>query len=288
MSVPVLTLHQALPKLRKAYREHRLIPFLGAGFSQPLKLPLWSGLMTWMGKSLEFDPPELFEVHGNPQQLAGYFDLEHPERLPGFIREMRRRFHAPAVEKRRKSSRQHQALAACNFRTIYTTNFEHHIEEALRDKDRRRKVSVLTRLEDFARPVEPDTCSVVKFHGDLAFPETIVLTESQYFDRHRLEAAPDQRLRHDLLGNVFLFLGYSFSDPNIRYIWHRMDRLRKESRQSTGPIRSDPPQLRSYWVTFGAGVVHPRLLVEWNIDVIELDATNKSQSVIELLEALSA
>jgi hypothetical protein len=282
----ILTLKQALPRLRKAYKEHRLIPFLGAGFSQPLQLPSWSGLMKWMGKSLKFEPPELFEIHGNPQQLAGYFDLEHRDRLPGFIREMRRRFHAPSVEKRRKSSKQHQALAACDFRTIYTTNFEHHIEEALRD--RKRKVSVLTRLEDFARPVGSSTCSVVKFHGDLAHPETIVLTESQFFDRHRLEAAPDQRLRHDLLGNVFLFLGYSFSDPNIRYIWHRMDRLRKESRKSTGPSPSDPPQLRSYWVTFGAGVVHPRLLEEWHIDVIELDASNKSQSVIELLEGLNA
>ncbi|HEX8702092.1 MAG TPA: SIR2 family protein [Myxococcaceae bacterium] len=284
----VLTLQKALPKLRKAYKEHRLIPFLGAGFSLPLRLPSWSGLMKWMGESLQFDPPELFEVHGNAQQLAGYFDLKHPERLPGFIREMERRFHAPDVEKRRKSSPQHQALAACDFRTIYTTNFEHHIEEALRDHNRKRKVSVLTRLEDFARPVNADTCSVVKFHGDLAHPETIVLTESQFFDRHSLEAAPDQRLRYDLLGNVFLFLGYSFSDPNIRYIWHRMDRLRKQSRERTGSRPADPPHLRSYWVTFGAGVVHPRLLEEWNIDVIELDASNKSQSVIELLNALRA
>jgi hypothetical protein len=282
----LLPLQKAIPQLRKAHREHRLIPFIGAGFSAPLQLPSWSQLMQWMGAGLQFDPPELFEIHGNALQLAGYFDLEHPDRLPGFISEMRRRFHDPAVDKRRRSSIQHQALAACDFRAIYTTNFEHHIEKALRDWDKKKKVSVLTRLEDFMRPVDPSACSVIKFHGDLAYPETIVLTESQFFDRHRLEAAPDQRLRSDLLGNVFLFLGYSFSDPNIRYIWHRMDRLRKESRESTGTSASTPPQLRSYWVTFGAGLVQPRLLEEWHIDVIELDASNKSKSVAELLTAL--
>lgn len=284
--MPVLTLKKALPKLRKAYREHRLIPFLGAGFSAPLRLPSWSELILWMGKNLQFDPPELFEVHGNAQQLAGYFHLQHPKQLPGFIREMRRRFHAPVVDERRRNSIQHQALAACDFRSIYTTNFEHHIEEALRDRNKKRKVLVLTRLEDFSHPVDPGACSVIKFHGDLAHPETIVLTEGQFFDRHRLEAAPDQRLRNDLLGNVFLFLGYSFSDPNIRYIWHRMDRLRKESK--VGKRQASPAQLRSYWVTFGAGLVQPRLLDEWNIDVIELDASNKSESVSDLLHQMRA
>lgn len=285
-TMSVLTLDDALPGLRKAYRERRLIPFLGAGFSAPLRLPNWSGLMKWMGEGLGFNPSELFEVHGNAQQLAGYFALEHPRGLSDFIRKMRRSFHAPAVERRRRDSIQHKALAACRFRTLYTTNFEHHIEQALRDRNPKRKVSVLTRLEDFMRPVDPDACSVIKFHGDLAWPETIVLTESQFFDRHRLEAAPDQRLRNDLLGNVFLFLGYSFSDPNIRYIWHRMDRLRKESRKGTGASPSTPPELRSYWVTFGAGLVQPRLLEEWHIDVIELDASNKSRSVARLLNQL--
>jgi hypothetical protein len=52
-------------------------------------------LMGWMGEDLGF-APELFEVHGHPPHLAGYFDLEHPERLEGFIRKkMEPKFHAP-------------------------------------------------------------------------------------------------------------------------------------------------------------------------------------------------
>ncbi len=88
------------------------------------------------------------------------------------------------------------------------------------------------RVEDFMRPTEESVCQVVKFHGDLEVgnEDTVVLTERQYFDRMRLEAAPDQCLRADLLGNVFLFIGYSFSDANIRDIWHRMERLRRDVR----------------------------------------------------------
>jgi hypothetical protein len=222
----VLTLEKARPLLREAYQERRLVPFLGAGFSRPLDLPSWNELMTWMARPLGFDP-RLFALHGSPIQLAGYYDLEKVG-LGRFIKQMRRGFHSPAVVKRRRASPQHRALAALNkVGRIYTTNFEHHVEGALRDAGR--KVETLARLEDFARPVRQGACQVVKFHGDLDYPETVVLTEAQVFDRFRLEDAPDQCLRADLLGNVFLFVGYSFSDPNIRYIWHRMDRLRKQA-----------------------------------------------------------
>ncbi|MHA7629370.1 SIR2 family NAD-dependent protein deacylase [Corallococcus sp. M7] len=260
-----------------------MIPFLGAGFSAPLRLPLWKQLMGWMGADLGF-APELFEVHGHAPHLAGYFDLESPKRLEGFIREkMAPEFHAPAVEDRRKKSLQHQALARCRFRTIYTTNFEHHIEEALRDGGQ--KVQVLTRLEDFRRPAEPDTCQVIKFHGDLSHPDSIVLTERQFFDRFRLEAAPDQRLRSDLLGNVFLFLGYGFGDVNLRYIWYRMDLMLRESLPPGAVL---PAEHHSYWAAFETGLVQPRLLQQWHIDVIQLDSGDKSGSVVALLDALQA
>jgi hypothetical protein len=273
----VLTLAKARPLLRRAYREGRLIPFLGAGFSRPLKLPSWSKLMTWMAEPLGFDP-RLFALHGTSTQLAGYYDLEK-DGLGEFIQQMRTRFHAPAVVKRRRASGQHQALAALDeVRRIYTTNFEHHIEGALRDAGRR--VDVLARLQDFSRPVPAGTCQVVKFHGDVAYPETVVLTEAQVFDRFRLEDAPDQFLRADLLGNVFLFIGYSFSDINIRYIWYRMNRLREQAQHGKGPVEAAP---RSYWVTVGAGEVQARLLEAWGVDCIALDPHDPARSVAELL-----
>ncbi len=194
---------------------------------------------------------------------------------------MRGGSHAPDVDERRRKSEQHKALARLDVHRIYTTNFEHHVEQALCDAGR--EVQVLSSLEDFMRPPRPGACQVVKFHGDLDHPDTVVLTESQFFDRFRLEAAPDQRLRADLLGNVFLFLGYSFSDTNIRYIWYRMDRLRREG--GTARAKGAPEQ-RSYWATFGTGLVQPRLLDAWHIDVIALDPRDKSRSVAELLNAL--
>jgi len=62
-------------------------------------------------------------------------------------------------------------------------------------------------------------CEIIKFHGDLNHPDQIVLTESDYENRLRLLTAMDHRLRADLLGRVVLFIGYSFRDPNVSYLF---------------------------------------------------------------------
>ncbi|MDC0674760.1 SIR2 family protein [Nannocystis radixulma] len=282
----VLSLTDAIPLLREAHREQRLIPFLGAGFSQPLGLPQWDALMGWMAEDLGFDPA-LFKLHGTALQLAEYLKLVHPNRLPRFIARIEERFHSDEAQARRKKSEQHKALARCGFRSIYTTNFERHIEGAF--SDARKRVMTVARDLDFARPVPPGTCAVYKFHGDFADPDTIVLTESQFFNRFSLDAAPDLRLRTDLLTNVFLFIGYSFNDPNIRYIWHRMDMMRRRASGPTkrrGVLGDVAAVCRSYWVSFGAGPVQPKLLDRWNIDVIELDGRDKSRSIVQLLTPL--
>jgi hypothetical protein len=275
----VLSATEAAPHLHQEYKDGRLIPFLGAGFSKPLKLPDWSELIGWMADRLGFEP-DLFRLHGRYEQLAEYFQLSDHNHFQHLVYEMTRRFDSEEAIRARQTSRMHQALAQLDWRSIYTTNYDSHVEGALRDA--KRKTSVLASFEDFQARREPGTCEVIKFHGTLTNPETIVLTESSYFRRIALEAPVDQRLRADLLSNSFLFLGYSFSDTNIRYIWYRMQQLRTQ-----GPAGARrPPARRGYFATFGVGPIQPELLDQWNIDLIQLDPADKEASVADLLQRI--
>jgi hypothetical protein len=273
-----LTVDQAAPLLKKEHQEGRLIPFLGAGFSKPLKLPDGSQLIASLARKLGFEP-DLFELHGRFEQLAEYFALSAPNRFHELVYEMTRSFDSDEAEQLRKKSRAHRALAALDWRTLYTTNYDKHAEGALQDAGK--QVAVLASFMDFQGARPRGACEVIKFHGTLAQPDTIILTESTYFQRMALEAPADQRLRSDLLGNSFLFIGYSFSDFNIRYIWYRMHQLRKQSQPGTSAL----PR-RCFFATHGAGLVQPDILAQWNIDVIQLDPTDKSASVAELLESI--
>jgi hypothetical protein len=275
----VLSAAEAAPRLQQEYRDGRLIPFLGAGFSKPLKLPDWRELMGWMAERLGIEQ-DLFLLHGRYEQLAEYFELVGHDHFQQLVYEMTRRFDSEEAVRARQKSRMHLALAGLDWRTIYTTNYDSHVEGALQDA--KKKAAMLASFEDFQLRREPGTCEVIKFHGTLAKPETIVLTESTFFQRMALESPVDQRLRADLLSHSFLFIGYSFNDLNIRYIWYRMHQLQ---RQGQGGARR-PAARRCFFATFGVGPIQPELLERWNIDVIQLDPTDKDASVAGLLQCI--
>jgi len=267
-----------ISELRELYARNALIPFIGAGFSVPLSLPNWSNLMGELGKQLGYDK-EIFLELGTFQQLAEYVYVEKQREWKKFLLKLATEFNSPTSCEKRKKSVQHQALADLNFRTIYTTNYDLHIEEAINDKGK--KAFAISTYEDFitASQSEKYDCEVLKFHGTLENNSEIVLTESQYFERMGLEGAIDQRLRSDVLTNSFLFIGYSFSDPNIRYIFYKLHRLREQIGTKSGSPNS-------YFASFGTNDIQSILLKKWHIKVIELDPSNKERSVAELLKAL--
>jgi hypothetical protein len=274
----VLSAAEAAPYLQQEFQDRRLIPFLGAGFSKPLNLPDWGELIGWMAERLGFEP-DLFRLHGRHDQLAEYFQLADHNNFRHLVHEMTRRFDSEEAVRARQTSRMHLALARLDWRCIYTTNYDSHVEGALRDA--KKKVAVLASFEDFQARREPGTCEVIKFHGTLTHPESIVLTESSYFQRIALDAPVDQRLRADLLSHSFLFIGYSFNDTNIRYIWYRMNQLRLQ-----GQAGLRRPARRCFFATFGVGPIQPDLLDQWNIDLIQLDPADKVASVADLLQRI--
>jgi hypothetical protein len=64
--------HEAVATLRTLRRDRRLIPFIGAGPSIPLRLTSWSRLIDTLAKQLGYDP-EVYKLNGTKLQLAEYY-----------------------------------------------------------------------------------------------------------------------------------------------------------------------------------------------------------------------
>jgi hypothetical protein len=60
---------------------------------------------------------------------------------------------------------------------------------------------------------------IVKFHGDFNHPDDMVVSERHYEERLRLRSALDLKLRSDILGRAILFVGHSFRDWNVAYLF---------------------------------------------------------------------
>lgn len=66
------------------------------------------------------------------------------------------------------------------------------------------------------------TTQIIKYHGDFDDDASLVLTETDYFDRLTFDSPLDVKFRADALGRTILFIGYSLSDLNIRLLLHRL------------------------------------------------------------------
>ena len=63
---------------------------------------------------------------------------------------------------------------------------------------------------------------IVKFHGDFDDDASLVLAETDYFERLSFDSPLDIKFRADALGRTILFIGYSMGDMNIRLLLHRL------------------------------------------------------------------
>lgn len=251
----------------------RVIPFIGAGLSMQFKLPSWDQLMDILAAELDWEPA-VFKLGGNHLQLAEYYVAVKGSIGP--LRSLMDRLFDPSDEEI-KNSRSHMALTEIGFRRIYTTNFDNIIERSFKQKGHR--FHVVSNLGDISSAPR-GVVQIVKFHGTFTDDDSLVLTETNYFERLEFESPLDIKLRADILGRSLLFIGYSLNDINIRYMLYRLHKLRNSHHRLTEELPT------AILLTFSPGEVQRALLSNWGVTTIELDPLDKTRSTAEFLEAL--
>ena len=254
----------------------KLIPFVGSGMSARFGFPSWKGLVDIIAEELDWDA-DVFSLSGNYLQLAEYYQA-----TKGSIGPLRSRldkiFTAP--DDMIKSSRAHEALVALNFPLIYTTNYEDMIERAflLHASKYQKRCHTISSIDNF-QDIDADAVQLIKFHGTFSDDDSLVITESQYFERLEFESPLDLKLRADMLGKTLLFLGYSFSDLNVRLMLYKLMKLRRlHKRPNTTPIA----------IMTGSSFtpIQRELLSRWEVAVIELDPVDRVKGLDDFLESL--
>lgn len=261
-------------KLRDLINSHQLILFAGSGVSATLNLPDWRQLVNRIASELDYSP-EIFKVltSDKPLVMAEYYKI-----IKGSIGPLRSKldveWHNQCEDKILKSEI-HKTIVELDFPLIYTTNYDRYLEIAFNlFKDKNSYTKILG-PEDLTQ-IRPNKNQIIKFHGDFERDDSIVLSESDYFRRLSFEDPLDIKFRSDSLAKSILFIGYSLSDVNIRFIMYKLSKIWKESK--------NPP--KSYLFTKSSNPIQEKVLAEWNVEVITNDVKDRSESLLAFLQSL--
>lgn len=268
-------------ELKAAYRSGRLMVFVGAGASMSVQWttngtvscgPSWGELVNKAADLLGVANPALLRARGTDLQILEYFKAKYGnhQKLTNWFHTNMRPPDADLAK-----SRIHEELAAMEkCRLIYTTNYDDFIERSFGLRNRRCKVVV--READMA---SPEMTEVVKFHGDWDHPDAMVLSEADYQRRFAFEEPLDYRFRADILNRIVLFVGYSFTDANVAYLFHRVN-LEHKSRPGLGSGQ------RAYVTVTEPSNFEKELFQRRGVGLIPLRLESMTDDVVQALRAI--
>jgi hypothetical protein len=193
--------------------------FAGAGLSIPAGLVDWRELLRGIATDIGLDVDKEDDLIA----LAQF----HVNERGGRHRINQALIHEFA--KRSNLTANHELLASLPIKTYWTTNYDCLIEDSL--KANGKIPDVKNTPENLTTTLPRRDAVVYKMHGDAAQSDKAVVTKDDYesFEskRHLFSLA----LQGDLVSKTFLFVGFSFNDPNLNYILGRIRVLLGENRR---------------------------------------------------------
>jgi hypothetical protein len=278
--------------LRARYQEGRLVPFIGAGASMAVSWEQdgvercgisWSALVDQAARLLGYEGADMLRVRGTDLQILEYYTAKNEGQIAELRNWISSTFSAP--DQVLADSPVHSAISKLvKCQVMYTTNYDNYIERSLRLAGRPATAVAVER--HLAEVLKADamgqgaTTQVVKFHGDLNNPERMVLSERDYDLRMRLEDVEDRRLTADALGRAVLFIGYSFRDANVSYLFRLLN-------DTFGPLPVDNTGRRAYILIADPSDFEITLYRARNIEVIPIRSDFKTEDTAEILEGLA-
>lgn len=265
-------LAEAIDSLSRRIAERRAILFAGAGLSVALGLPSWRELIEHMCAELGVEADRI-SGPDSYRTLAEFYRIRR-----GDVRPLRRWMdqNLSLSRERVPHSRIHELIVQLDFPIIYTTNYDRNIEAAF-DAHHKHYVKIAN-ARDVAK-VREGVTQILKFHGDFEDEESLVITETDYFNRLRFDSPLDIKFRADALGKTVLFLGYSMSDMNIRLLLHSLWRTWEES----GYQRHRPP---SFIFMAHDNEMQVEVLKQWGVVALRGEVDDPKEAATRFLEQI--
>lgn len=181
--------------------------FVGAGLSVPAGYVDWQSLLRPLSEDLGL----LIELEHDLVAVAQFHVTSKGNNRGKLHKEL-----IEALSPDNPPTANHRLLAQLPLRTYWTTNYDKLIESALRANGK--IVDVKSAVPQLATTRAGRDATIFKMHGDIERPDEAVATKDDYERYSKDRGAFITALSGDLVSKTFLFLGFSFTDPNLEHV----------------------------------------------------------------------
>ena len=228
--------------------------FVGSGPSCAAGLASWDDTIDEMRKTIRrenrsFSASELDTFLATADHLDTAEVFRDTVGSHAYYRFLRSRFRCAVPP-----SPLHRAIAHLPVNTMFTSNYDRLLESALRSARRVDPAVVL--YPEQLNYIQDDECRVIKVHGDIDHPSTIVLTRRDYASYASRHAEFVDALKSDINATTMLFLGFGLRDPNFVRIYNDARYL------------YDSGKRRSYALMVGTNAVERKMWADEDLTII--------------------
>lgn len=193
-----------------ALQSNSMAVFAGAGLSKSAGFVDWKGLLRTIATDLGLDidkENDLISIAQYNVNKIGGRSVINQKIINEFNEEV-------------DLTENHKILARLPINTYWTTNYDNLIERSLKDAKRIADVKHSISQLNVMKPRRD--AIVYKMHGDIELPNEAVITKDDY-ETYFVDKLPFvNALSGDLVSKLFIFVGFSFTDPNLDYILSRV------------------------------------------------------------------
>ncbi|WP_150139831.1 SIR2 family protein [Candidatus Enterovibrio escicola] len=190
--------------------------FAGAGLSIPAGFVNWSDSMEEFARDLGLD----IKMESDFVLLAQFHINENRNRT---------KINRKIIEEFTEETENHRIIARLPVSSIWTTNYDELIEKTFLKQGK---------VTDTKHNIKQLLCNkpkrdvvIYKMHGDVSNPSDAIISKEQYESYHQTHEPFINALTGELITKTFLFIGFSFTDPNLDYVLSRLNfRFREEKR----------------------------------------------------------
>lgn len=221
--------HVLAKRLAQFAIDRQLVMFVGAGVSASAGLPDWNGLLAGLAGDAGLPEPLASAVSDR-----GRDPLDRAEALAHAVADKKRlgQLIGARIQEVSYPALQHVQLMDLPVTEVVTLNYDCLLEQASTDAG-----TALVVIPDRPRGAMR---WVLKLHGTIEKPESLVLTRGDYLSYAAGRAALSGIVQALLITRHMLFIGFGMSDPHFHGILHEVrTALEQLQTQPDPPLASD-------------------------------------------------